>query len=471
MKKLVLLLLALSAVAGYAQTPKFQHVVVVLQENRTPDNLFQGLCTAPYGNSKSCSTTPGSGQYNIQIGNWLDSSSSTGVTQPKAVPLVNTYDLSHTHPSFTLQCHMVNGKCLMDQSWKVACLPAANTICPAKPQYAYVDNSTGRLNPYLNLATTYGFANMMMQTNQGPSFPAHLYMFGGTSAPDASGDAKAIFAAENRANGCTAPAGAKVALITPTTKESTSTFPCFEHQTMGELLNSANKTWKYYTPNSGSLWTAPNAIQHICVPTPTTTTTGKCTGAMWIAHLDLNPKDFLIDIANCQLPNVSWVIPTMANSDHAPTAGGGPSWVGSIVNAIGQSACKNADGSSYWNSTAIIITWDDWGGWYDHVPATILPGIQGDYQYGFRVPLIVVSKFSPHILDNSQHDFGSILRFMEGNFGIPEGALNFSDARAKDDLSVFFQPSPLPAKFSPIRTKLSVRHFITENSTPEDPDD
>jgi hypothetical protein len=59
---------------------------------------------------------------------------------------------------------------------------------------------------------------------------------------------------------------------------------------------------------------------------------------------------------------------------------------------------------------------------------------------------------------------------MEGNFGIPEGALNFSDARAKDDLSVFFQP-PLPAKFSPIRTKLSVRHFITENSTPEDPDD
>ncbi len=68
----------------------------------------------------------------------------------------------------------------------------------------------------------------------------------------------------------------------------------------------------------------------------------------------------LTDIANGQLAQVSWVIPDGTHSDHAESNdGSGPSWVASIVNAIGN--------SPYWANTAIIITWDDWGGWYDHV--------------------------------------------------------------------------------------------------------
>jgi phospholipase C len=84
---------------------------------------------------------------------------------------------------------------------------------------------------------------------------------------------------------------------------------------------------------------------------------------------------------------VSWIIPDGAFSDHAAlNNGGGPSWVASIVNAIGN--------SPYWANTAIIITWDDWGGWYDHVrPKVIDDGVSwgSGYVYGFRVPLIVVS--------------------------------------------------------------------------------
>ena len=153
-------------------------------------------------------------------------------------------------------------------------------------------------------------------------------------------------------------------------------------------------------------------------------------------NVDLNPADVLTDIGACKLPNMTWVIPTGQNSDHPVkiASTGGPSWVASIVNAIGQSPCKNPDGSSYWNSTAIFITWDDWGGWYDHEPPTLLslPNAgQGDYQYGFRVPLLVVSAYTPlGYINNGRHDFGSILRFVEHNFGIPEGALNFADARA-----------------------------------------
>ena len=67
-----------------------------------------------------------------------------------------------------------------------------------------------------------------------------------------------------------------------------------------------------------------------------------------------------------------------------PDNTGGPAWVAAIVNAIGnQPTCPN--GEVYRRNTAIFITWDDWGGWYDHEPPTILPLPQGDYQYGFRV--------------------------------------------------------------------------------------
>src|ERR1035438_7716322 len=86
-----------TAVTLNAQVPHFQHVVVIVQENRTPDNMFQGLCAPPYGSSQSCSITPGPGQYNIQTSDWYDKSSDKGVTQPKPATLTAKYDLSQRH--------------------------------------------------------------------------------------------------------------------------------------------------------------------------------------------------------------------------------------------------------------------------------------------------------------------------------------------------------------------------------------
>ena len=143
---------------------------------------------------------------------------------------------------------------------------------------------------------------------------------------------------------------------------------------------------------------------------------------MWI-----HPADVLADIRNCNLRSVSWVIPAGQNFDHAgdPDNTGGPAWVSAIVNAIGNNpSCP--DGEVYWRNTAIFITWDDWGGWYDHEPPIILPLPQGDYQYGFRVPLIVVSAYTPAgYISNFRYDFGSILRFIEHNFGIPRRSAQF----------------------------------------------
>jgi phospholipase C len=465
------LLAWVAASAACAQIPAFQHVVVIFQENRTPDNLFQGLCSPPFGSSSACSTNPTSLQYDIQTKNWLDKTSSTGVTQPLTVQLANAYDLSHAHTAFVAQCDRssVTGACQMDGSASVTCSGA----CLTKPQFRYVDNSTNVVSPYLQLATQYGWANYMFQTNQGPSYPAHQFIFGGTSAPSAADDAAGIFASENMSGtnsvaGCIALADTTVTLIDSTGSETQKIYPCFEHSTMGDLLAGAY-TWRYYAPSAGSIWTAPNSISHIC---QSTGPGGECKGAEWSANVDLTPADVLTDIQACKLRNVTWVIPSGANSDHADSNdGGGPSWVASIVGAIGGSRkCDNNAG--YWKNTAIVITWDDWGGWYDHVPPQFLAQPEGAYQYGFRVPFIFVSAYTQAgYINNERHDFGSILRFIENNFGFHEGALNFADARAANDLSAFYDLTRLPRPFRAIPSPKSANFFIHDKRAATDPDD
>jgi phospholipase C len=452
-------------------TPKFQHVVVIFQENRTPDNLFQGLCTTP----TICNiTNPTTSQYNIQTSNWLDKTSAGGVIQPGTVPLANAYDLSHAHSAWVKQCDLdaTTGKCKMDGAAGVSC----SGTCPAHPQFKFVDNSTGILDPYLTLAESYGWGNFMFQTNQGPSFPAHQFIFGATSAPSMADDHNGIYASENMSGtgtgaGCIAASGVLVQLIDSTGTESPTNkiFPCFEHETIPDILPST-VSWRYYSPGAGSIWTAPDAIRHICQPN-----SGKCEGTEWLDHVDFtNPADFLTDVSSpaCNFRQVNWIIPTAANSDHAKSNnGGGPSWVASLVNAIGNSTCKNADGSSYWDTTAIFITWDDWGGWYDHEVPTILASPFGGYQLGFRVPLIVVSAFtSKGLINNNRHDFGSIVRFIEQNFGITEGALTFADARATNDLTGFFNLTQART-FVTIPGGTAAATFLAQPVTGPDDDD
>jgi phospholipase C len=131
------------------------------------------------------------------------------------------------------------------------------------------------------------------------------------------------------------------------------------------------------------------------------------------------------------------------------------------VNAIGN--------SPYWQSTAIIVTWDDWGGWYDHK----LPVLNGNgYESGFRVPLLFISAYTPPgTVSNVRSDFGSILRFVEGNFGIGQGALGFADARATSNLSEFYNLPQRPRVFDRIRAPLDGSYFILNTEPATDPDD
>src|SRR5580698_7872226 len=139
----ILLPVSLGMVLAHAETPTFQHVIIIVQENRTPDNLFYGLCSPPYGSAATCSTTPSGSQYDIQTTNWLNNASHTGVTQPGPAPLASKFDLNHTHSAFLAMCDVdkKTGACKMGGASGVPCTPAAN--CPKTPQFKYVDNSAG----------------------------------------------------------------------------------------------------------------------------------------------------------------------------------------------------------------------------------------------------------------------------------------------------------------------------------------
>ena len=467
------LMLATLLGAATAQIKRFEHIVVVVQENRTPDNLFQGLCSPPFGSGATCSTTPTATQYNISTANWLNKEAGSKVTKPLTIPLAATFDLGHNEGEWLKQCNAVDGACQMDGAALVTCIPKKGTTCPTQPQfrYTYDPDNPDQLYPYLRLASEYGFANYMFQTNQGPSFPAHQFLFGGTSAPTAADDAAGIFAIDNTEKGsgpegCVAPEGTLEELMGPGNVIVGAIYPCFEHPTMSDLMSSVG-SWRYYAPGVGTSWTAPNAIAHIC---QSTGPGGNCAG--WGENVSLIPADVLKDIENCKLADLSWVIPTGQNSDHASqNTGGGPDWVASIVNAIGSNhTCS--DGEKYWDNTAIVITWDDWGGWYDHVPSPILAGVEGSFQYGFRVPLLFVSAYtSPRFISNRQLDFGSILRFVEYNFGLTVGGLGFADARAVDDLHEFYHLEDTPRTFIATPTRISIKDFIEDKTPPTDPDD
>ena len=120
--KSVLLASLFASSLACAQISSFTHVIIVVQENRSPDNLFYYLCSPPYGTSSSCSTSPSNTQYDILTSNWADVTSSTGYTQPLSVALANSYDIRHSHDAFTTTCDIDStGVCRMDGGAQTAC--------------------------------------------------------------------------------------------------------------------------------------------------------------------------------------------------------------------------------------------------------------------------------------------------------------------------------------------------------------
>ncbi|HLJ82553.1 MAG TPA: alkaline phosphatase family protein [Candidatus Eremiobacteraceae bacterium] len=294
--------------------------------------------------------------------------------------------------------------------------------------YSYVQQKYEQ--EYWTLAKLYTLGDNNFQSNGGPSFPAHQYLIAGQSGKYTNPPGTSW--------GC----DSQVRLP-----------PCYDYTTLGDELDNAGLSWRYYStgafPASPGVWNAYDAIRHIRY------------GSDWTnGDVSMPETNVFNDIgtSSCTLPNVTWVTPNAGNSDHAGTPHSvgdqGPAWVGAVYNAIGASPC--------WSSTAIILVWDDWGGWYDHVapPQLDAEGL------GFRVPLLVISPFAKvAYVSHVQHEFGSILNFIEATFSLP--SLGTASESRSDNLSDCFNFTQR------VRTFKKIPHgpISTDDTLPVEDDD
>jgi phospholipase C len=384
-----------------------RHVVIIMQENRTFDNLFNGYPGADTAQSGMDGTT------SVPL-------------QP--MPLKDTQDIAHTHTAWWKDWD--NGK--MDG------FANHNTSSPLLP-FSYVQLSD--TTPYWNLAASYTLGDRMFQSNTGPSFAAHQYMIAGQSG-QVSENPNGIW-------GCDATPATRAALIGPNGTDLPGIYPCFDYSTMADLLDAQGISWKYYAPPSTDSFfvvSAFQAIRHIRF------------GNDWNANVVSPQTQVLTDIGQGKLASVTWIVPDLAHSDHpGSNSNEGPDWVASITNAIGS--------SPFWDSTAIFITWDDWGGWYDHVN----PPQVDSMGLGFRIPLLVVSPYARHgYVSHVVHEPSGFLTYIEKLFGLPN--LGSRDVLA-DDYSDCFDYTQAPKPYAKVRTRLSADYLIHEKPTGPPDDD
>jgi phospholipase C len=187
-------------------------------------------------------------------------------------------------------------------------------------------------------------------------------------------------------------------------------WPCTDVAVLPDRLEAAGISWKEYRGENE--WVQPlRMVKHV----------------RFSSMYDnvVSPQTYLHDLKAGTLPSVSWLTPPFGLSDHPPTSlCAGENWTVEYLNALMQ--------SPYWDSTAVIMTWDDFGGFYDHVP----PPHVDLYGLGPRVPAIVISPYArPGYIDHTTYEFASVLRFIETIFDVPP--LTSRDANANDMLGAF----------------------------------
>ncbi len=255
-------------------------------------------------------------------------------------------------------------------------------------------------------ARQFGLSDNFFTSGATSSTPNHIYMVAAQS-----GELFETFPTEGQ---CGSPANCLLLSMTPDGKQYLQ-YPCVDINSVPEELSNAGISWTFYSDEY--IWMAPGFIKN---------TAGS-------QHLVKNSQRILSDISGGNLASVSWVCPGASESDHpAWPVGPAQNYLSNLVNAVMS--------SDYWSGTAIFVTWDDWGGFYDHV----MPPSVDAYGLGPRVPLLVISPFAKSgYISHQQGEFSSLALFVEKNWSLP--SLGQRDALpATSDLLDFFDFAQAP---------------------------
>ncbi len=416
-----------------------QHVVLIVQENRTFNDFFAKFPGADGTTSGRIAADPTCG---IPKAKTIALRESGLLTEFHGKP----QDLVHSYAGY--QTARDGGK--MDGFDKIA-----NGAKQQECTFPYQYTNPSQIQPYWDMAQQYALAEHMFTTQGSSSFTAHQDLIAGDTVirPNEATIDLPSCAGPSCIWGCDAPTGTVTDLITynDTFEGGKGPYPCYSYPTLRNLLDAKSVSWRYYVPQMcckvyGKLLSAFDAIKAVR------------DGKEWTdGHISSPETNIFSDVKNGALQSVSWVIPEENASDHPGTSSDtGPSWVASIVNAIGE--------SSYWNSTAVVIVWDDWGGLYDNLN----PAQLGYGGLGFRVPAIVVSPYAkPGYISKTHYEFGSILKYIEENWAL--GSLKRTDARAASLIDCF-NYSQKPIAFKPIASQYSQEYFLREKPASGPPD-
>ncbi|HVN68140.1 MAG TPA: alkaline phosphatase family protein [Candidatus Binatia bacterium] len=443
-------------------TIPIRHVVIVIQENRSFDNFF---ATFPGADG---TTTGSAAAMSADVQSACKAAGQQVIAKPTTIPLTKVSligagfpknfgegaDLDHIHTGFRLDED--GGK--MD-GWDLSEFgPDGSGTPTCTYTYQYVDPND--IAPYWDMAQQYVLADHTFQTQGSGSFTAHQDLIaGGTQISDTEAliDNPSYFPW-----GC----DANKSVVTAVIKKGSDKvypfggpFPCLEYPTLRDLLDAKSVSWKFYAMpvqkvtgcehgDTAGIWSAFDAIKAVRY------------SPEWQRNVTRSNLRFFKDVSDNELPAVSWITPDGLNSDHpgerkhppcksgGPLMDTGPSWVASIVNAVGESA--------YWKSTAIVVVWDDWGGFYDHLKPPSPRNWQGGP--GFRVPMLIVAPYvKPHV-EHTVYQFGSILHFVEDLWDL--GSLGNNDAATS--IGTAFDFNMKPRKFQKIASKYSREYFLRQ---------
>ncbi len=270
--------------------------------------------------------------------------------------------------------------------------------------WSYSQFQEGQLPNYWSWAKEYALSDNFFASALGPSYPNHFFFVAGQSGGviDNPENIEVELGPNDyrfKSWGCDAIGDDVFVLVKDDQGNLTKHNTCFRFKTVGEQLTEIGVDWRYYASVPGQVgyfWNAYNGIE------------GVFHTDLWQEHAANSVDRLVHDIEADELPAVTWVTPHFALSDHPPASSAfAHNWLTDVVNAVMR--------SDMWEHTAIFITWDEWGGFYD----SVMPPVLDETGLGFRVPLLTISPYARRgLIDDEVGEFSTPLRFISDNWGL-----------------------------------------------------